>query len=54
MWEVSVTDKERAALEAELEVYKKFEARVRRSYNSVDIEIALNSLRVELENLCRQ
>lgn len=49
VWEVSVTDKE--LLEAELEIYKNFEAQVRRAYNSVDIDIALNTLKYKLENL---
>lgn len=54
VWEVSVTDKE--LLEAELEIYKNFEAQVRRAYDSVDIDIAIHTLEYNLEKLikCRQ
>lgn len=52
VWEVSVTDKE--LLEAELEIYKNFEAQVRRAFNSVDIDIALNTLKYKLEKIFEQ
>lgn len=47
-----MTDKE--LLEAELEIYKNFEAQVRRAFNSVDIDIALNTLKYKLEKIFEQ